>query len=70
MTLELERIAFGDGVNLHHCQEMLGADRLPFEAFRSIGSKTKKDSNNEDDETSLVLVLLSCAGKITAFSGK
>lgn len=68
LTLELERIAFGDGVNHYHCQEMWGADRLLFEAFRSSGSKTKEDSNNEDNETSLALVLLLCTtSKMTAF---
>ena len=67
MTLELERIAFGYGVNVYHCHEIRGADRLLFEAFRSSGGKTKEDSNSEDDETSVALAFLPCASKMAAF---
>lgn len=63
LTLELERIALGHGVNLHHCQEMWAADRLLFEAFRSSDSNAKDDSNDEDDEASLASALLSCVSE-------
>lgn len=70
MTLELERTAFGYGVNVHHCHEMRGADRLLFEAFRSSGGKTKEDSNSWDDETYVALAILPCASKMTSFCRK
>ena len=52
LTLELEGVAFGHGIYLHHCLGMWGADRLLFEAFRSsIKSRVGNGSSNNSSSS-------------------
>lgn len=48
LCLELEKTARDEGIDLHLCVEMWGADRLLFEAFRGYGKKDD-DTNKSND---------------------